>query len=139
AGAGRTTGTERAGLQASGGGRSFWSQRLRDYVTLTKPRIISLLLVTTLAPMVLAAGGWPAGGVVLWTMIGGYLMAGGANTINMFIDRDIDSLMGRTRYRPIPSGRMSPAHALTFGIGLAVASFALFTFQVNLLSAVLAL
>ncbi len=139
AGTGRTTGTERAGLEASQGGRGFWSQRLRDYVTLTKPRIISLLLVTTLAPMVLAAGGWPAGNLVLWTMIGGYLMAGGANTINMFIDRDIDSLMGRTRLRPIPSGRMSPAHALTFGISLAVASFALFAFQVNLLSAVLAL
>ena len=139
AGTGRTTGTERAGLDASEGGRGFWSQRLRDYVTLTKPRIISLLLVTTLAPMVLAAGGWPAGSLVLWTMVGGYLMAGGANTINMFMDRDIDSIMGRTRYRPIPSGRMSPAHALTFGIGLAVTSFALFTFQVNLLSAVLAL
>jgi protoheme IX farnesyltransferase len=136
---GQTTGTERAGLAATVTERGFWSQRLRDYVTLTKPRIISLLLVTTLAPMVLAAGGWPDGMLVFWTMVGGYLMAGGANTINMFIDRDIDSRMARTRYRPVPSGRMSPAHALTFGITLAVASFAIFTFQVNLLSAVLAL
>lgn len=136
---GRTTGTERAGLAASVTARGFWSQRLRDYVTLTKPRIISLLLVTTLAPMVLAAGGWPQGGLVFWTMVGGYLMAGGANTINMFIDRDIDSLMGRTRYRPIPSGRMSPAHALSFGIGLAILSFTIFAVQVNLLSALLAL
>src|SRR5690606_23643862 len=92
-----TTGTQRAGLAAHATpGRSFLSQRLRDYVTLTKPRIISLLLVTTLAPMVLAAGGWPGGWLVFWTMVGGYLMAGGANTINMYIDRDIDAHMGRT-------------------------------------------
>jgi protoheme IX farnesyltransferase len=135
-----TTGTERAGLGAAGAPRrDFLSQRIRDYITLTKPRIISLLLVTTLAPMVLAAGGWPGWGVVGWTMLGGYLMAGGANAINMFMDRDIDSHMGRTRYRPIPSGRMSPGHGLGFGVTLAVSSFLLFTFAVNLLAAVLAL
>ncbi|MQA91014.1 MAG: protoheme IX farnesyltransferase [Gemmatimonas sp.] len=135
-----TTSTERAGLAAEvAPGRSFWSQRLRDYVTLTKPRIISLLLVTTLAPMVLAAGGWPSTGLVVLAMIGGYLMAGGANAINMFLDRDIDSLMARTRLRPIPSGRMSPAHGLGFGIALAVASFLLFALAVNLLAAALAL
>jgi heme o synthase len=138
--AGMTTGTQRAGLAAaraavSGGVR----QRLRDYVTLTKPRIISLLLVTTLAPMVIAARGWPDGTLVLWTMIGGYLMAGGANAINMVMDRDIDSRMVRTSLRPIPSGRMSPAHVLTFAVTLAVAAFAIFTAFVNLLSAVLAL
>jgi heme o synthase len=135
-----TTGTERAGLAAQQGARrAFWSQRLRDYVTLTKPRIISLLLVTTLAPMVLAARGWPGGSLVMLTMLGGYLMAGGANAINMFYDRDIDSIMGRTRLRPIPSGRMTPAHGLGFGITLAVASFALFALTVNLFAAVLAL
>jgi heme o synthase len=135
-----TTGTERAGIAAQDGGRrGFWSQRLRDYVTLTKPRIISLLLITTLAPMVLAAGGWPGLGLVAWTMIGGYLMAGGANAINMFLDRDIDSIMGRTRLRPIPSGRMSPAHGLAFGITLAVLSFGLFAFAVNLVAGLLAL
>lgn len=138
--AGMTTGTERAGIAAQKRrGRSFWSQRLRDYVTLTKPRIISLLLVTTLAPMVLAAGGWPGWAPVGWTMLGGYLMAGGANAINMYLDRDIDGRMGRTRFRPIPSGRMSPAHVMGFGLTLAVVSFALFTFAVNLLAAVLAL
>ena len=135
-----TTATERAGLAAAGGSRrSFWAQRLRDYVTLTKPRIISLLLVTTLAPMVLAAGGWPGGGLVFWTMLGGYLMAGGANAINMYVDRDIDSIMGRTRLRPIPSGRMTPRHGLLFGITLGVAAFAIFAIAVNLLAATFAL
>jgi heme o synthase len=134
-----TTATERAGLSASAARRSSWRQRLRDYATLTKPRIISLLLVTTLGPMVLAAGGWPGWGLVAATMAGGYLMAGGANAINMYIDRDIDGLMGRTRLRPIPSGRMSPAHVLGFGIALATASLALFVTAVNPLAGGLAL
>jgi heme o synthase len=140
AGAEMTTATERAGMEALSGRPTGWlRQRLRDYVTLTKPRIISLLLVTTLAPMIIAQRGWPDGWVVLWTMIGGYLMAGGANSINMFMDRDIDSGMVRTSLRPIPSGRMSGAHVLGFGITLGTAAFALFALQVNLLSAVLAL
>jgi heme o synthase len=134
-----TTATERAGLAAAGSPVSGgWRQRLRDYVTLTKPRIISLLLVTTLAPMIIAARGWPGGATVLWAMLGGYLMAGGANAINMFIDRDIDARMGRTALRPIPSGRMSPGHVLAFGITLGVAAFAVFALALNLLSAVLA-
>jgi heme o synthase len=135
-----TTATERAGLAASRRLASgVLAQRLRDYVTLTKPRVISLLLVTTVVPMIVAAGGWPSGLVVLWTMVGGYLMAGGANAINMFIDRDIDGMMVRTALRPIPSGRMSPGHVLGFGILLALLSFGLFASMVNLLSAVLAL
>jgi heme o synthase len=135
-----TTGTERAGLAAqTDSRRAFWSQRARDYVTLTKPRIISLLLVTTLAPMVLAAQGWPGWRLVGLTMLGGYLMAGGANAINMYLDRDIDGIMGRTRYRPIPSGRMSPGHGLAFGIMLAVLAATLLALHVNLLSALLAL
>jgi heme o synthase len=136
-----TTATQRAGMaaaQSPASGAGF-RQRLLDYVTLTKPRIISLLLVTTLVPMIVALQAWPNGWVVLWTMVGGYLMAGGANTINMYVDRDIDGFMIRTSLRPIPSGRMSPDHALGFGISLAVAAFALFWFAVNLLSAVLAL
>jgi len=138
--AGMTTATERAGISARvESRRGFWSQRLRDYVTLTKPRIISLLLVTTLAPMVLAAGGWPGLGLVAWTMLGGYLMAGGANAINMFLDRDIDSVMGRTRLRPIPSGRMSPLHGLAFGSILGILAFLLLALAVNSLAAVLAL
>ncbi|MBW3628761.1 MAG: heme o synthase [Gemmatimonadetes bacterium] len=135
-----TTATERAGRLAigapDGGGAR---QRIRDYVTLTKPRIISLLLVTTVAPMMLAVRGWPNSWTVLWTMLGGYLMAGGANAINMYLDRDIDRQMARTALRPIPSGRMSPAHVLGFGITLGTAAFALFWTLVNPLSAVLAL
>jgi protoheme IX farnesyltransferase len=133
-----TTATQRAGLAAQG--RSWGvRQRLRDYVTLTKPRIISLLLVTTLAPMIIAVRGWPDSWTVLWTMVGGYLMAGGANAINMYMDRDIDARMPRTALRPIPGGRMSPAHVLGFGVTLASASFVLFALRVNLLSALLAL
>jgi protoheme IX farnesyltransferase len=135
-----TTATERAGLTAvQRSGPGALSQRLRDYVTLTKPRIISLLLVTTLVPMIIAVRGWPGGWTVFWTMLGGYLMAGGANAINMYLDRDIDARMGRTALRPIPSGRMSPAHVLAFGIVLGAAAFAIFALWVNLLSGLLAL
>jgi heme o synthase len=136
-----TTATERAGLAAVAGlsATSGLRQRLNDYVTLTKPRIISLLLVTTLMPMVVAAQGWPGGWVVFWTMVGGYLMAGGANAINMYVDRDIDAVMRRTALRPIPSGRMSPRHVLMFGIGLGVTALAIFAYWVNPLSAGLAL
>jgi heme o synthase len=136
---GMTTATQRAGLAAARSGAGGVRQRLRDYVTLTKPRIISLLLVTTWAPMVIASRGWPDGWTLLWTMLGGYLMAGGANAINMYIDRDIDAHMPRTRLRPLPSGRMSPAHVLGFGITLGAVSFAVYALRVNLLSAVLAL
>ena len=135
-----TTATQRAGMVAAqAGGRAGVRQRLRDYVTLTKPRIISLLLVTTVAPMVIALRGWPDGWTVLWTVLGGYLMAGGANAINMFMDRDIDAHMPRTRLRPIPSGRMSAGHVLAFGVVLGAAAFAVFALLLNLLSAVLAL
>ena len=79
-------------------------------VTLTKPRIISLLLVTTIAPMFIA--GRPGWGLVLGVFFGGYLMAGGANTVNMYLDRDIDDRMARTRLRPIPGGRMRAKHVL---------------------------
>jgi protoheme IX farnesyltransferase len=134
-----TTATQRAGMAAARGGAGGVRQRLRDYVTLTKPRIISLLLVTTWAPMVIASRGWPDGWTLLWTMVGGYLMAGGANAINMFIDRDIDAHMPRTKLRPIPSGRMSPGHVLAFGITLGAAAFAVYAVMVNLLSAILAM
>jgi protoheme IX farnesyltransferase len=134
-----TTATQRAGLAAAQSGAGGVRQLLRDYVTLTKPRIISLLLVTTWAPMVIASRGWPDGWTLLWTMIGGYLMAGGANAINMFMDRDIDAHMPRTKLRPIPSGRMSPGHVLAFGITLGAAAFAVYALLVNVLSAVLAL
>jgi protoheme IX farnesyltransferase len=83
---------------------------------LTKPRIISLLLVITFVPMFLAGDGPPSGWLILWTMVGGFLAAGGANAINQYVDRDIDHVMVRTRKRPLPGGRMSPTQVLIFGI-----------------------
>jgi len=112
---------------------------LRDYVALTKPTIISLLLVVTLVPMFLAGETPPSPLLILWTMLGGFLAAGGANTINQFMDRDIDHVMLRTAKRPLPSGRMTPGQVLTFGLLLSLASFLLLWSQVNLLTALLAL
>jgi len=110
---------------------------LQDLVMLTKPRIISLLLVTTIAPMFVA--GNPDIVLVLLVFVGGYLMAGGANAVNMYMDRDIDDRMARTRLRPIPSGRMSGTSVLAFGVALATAATFLFAFFVNVVSAALAL
>jgi protoheme IX farnesyltransferase len=110
-----------------------------DYVALTKPRIIVLLEITAFFAMVMAAHGWPGSGLVLVTMIGGALAAGGANTINMWFDRDIDQAMTRTCSRPIPSGRIEPMHALLFGIALEVVSFTVLATFANLLAATLAL
>jgi protoheme IX farnesyltransferase len=112
---------------------------LADLVTLTKPRIISLLLVTTLAPMFITPAGVPSLALLGWVTLGGYLMAGGANAINMWFDRDIDDLMTRTRTRPVPSGRVPAGAALLFGISLGTAAFAIFYAMVNPLAAWLAL
>lgn len=112
---------------------------LSDYVALTKPRIILLLLVTTLVPMYLAGDAPPGGWLVLWTMVGGFLAAGGANALNQYIDRDIDHVMSRTRRRPLPGGRMTPLQVLLFGVALSVLSFAVLWWAANLLTAVLAL
>jgi protoheme IX farnesyltransferase len=109
----------------------------RDLVMLTKPRIISLLLVTTVAPMFVA--GDPTWGLVLLVTVGGYLMAGGANAVNMYLDRDIDDVMARTRLRPIPSGRLAAGAVLAFGVALAATATWLFAFYVNLTTAALAL
>jgi len=109
----------------------------RDLVALTKPRIISLLLVTTAAPMY--AAGEPSIWTVLLVMLGGYLMAGGANAINMYLDRDIDDIMARTRLRPIPAGRMTPQQVLAFGVACAAAATWILAFFVNVLAAGLAL
>jgi protoheme IX farnesyltransferase len=109
----------------------------RDLIALTKPRIISLLLLTTLAPMFVA--GSPSWGTILWTGIGGYLMAGGANAVNMYLDRDIDHLMARTKLRPIPSGRLSPRTVLAFGIAIATAATWVLGHFVNVLTSALAL
>ena len=110
-----------------------------DLVALTKPRIISLLLLTTIIPLFVASPDVPPVSVVFWTLVGGYLMAGGANTINMWFDRDIDHVMGRTARRPIPAGRVAPRAALAFGIAQGLAAFAAFWVFVNPLAAWLAL
>ena len=108
------------------------------YVALTKPRIIELLLVTTLPTMVVAEQGLPPVGLMVATLVGGTLAAGGANAINMYVDRDIDAVMERTKGRPLVTGEMSPRAALTFAIGLEVVAFVELWTLVNLLSAVLA-
>jgi len=112
---------------------------VRDYIALTKPRVILLLEVTAVAAMVIAARGWPGWRLVLLTFAGGWLAASGANAINCWFDRDIDLEMGRTRSRPIPAGRIEPRQALAFGAILGIASFLLLAATVNLLSAVLAM
>jgi len=112
---------------------------VNDYVMLTKPRIILLLLIITLVPMFLAGPSAPGGWLILWTMVGGFLAAGGANALNQFFDRDIDHVMARTRLRPLPGGRMRPAQVLIFGSLLGAASFGLLWWQVNLLAATIAL
>ncbi len=119
-----------------------WLQAARlvvaDYVALTKPRVISLLLVTTVATMFVADRS-PRFSTILLTMLGGYLAAGGAGAINHYIERDIDAKMARTSRRPLPSGRIEPRSALTFGIALGVLSFALFALGVNMTAALLAM
>jgi heme o synthase len=110
----------------------------RDYLALTKPRIISLLLVTTVAAMFVADPSGPALSVILWTMLGGYLAAGGAGAINHYIDRDRDARMARTRSRPLVAGRIEPVHGLVFGIVLGVLAVVQLTITVNFLAAVLA-
>jgi protoheme IX farnesyltransferase len=113
-------------------------RRAAAYVALTKPRIIELLLVTTVPTMIVADKGMPSLWLIAATVIGGALAAGGANAVNMYVDRDIDRIMERTRNRPLVTGVIDPLSALVFAIGLEVIAFAwLWTF-VNLLSATLA-
>jgi protoheme IX farnesyltransferase len=119
-----------------------WHRRIATtaavYFRLTKPRVIELLLVTTLPAMILAAGELPSVGLIAAVLVGGALAAGGANTINCWIERDRDQIMRRTARRPLPMGQLAPERALVFGIVLEVAAFALLWGTANLLSAVLA-
>jgi protoheme IX farnesyltransferase len=135
AGLGRST----APLQTAerGGDRTSLARTVAAYVSLTKPRVISLLLLTTLAAMVIAARGLPPVHLILLTLLGGALGAGGANAINCWLDRDIDAVMQRTVWRAIPAGVLQPRDALIFGVLLGVASFVLLAALVNVLSAVL--
>jgi len=111
---------------------------LRAYFALTKPTIIVLLLITTIPSMVLASRGWPSLRLVFATLVGGFLSAGGAAAINQFADRDIDTVMSRTRQRPIPSGLVPAAHAAWLGIALGLLSVGWLAWQVNTLTAALA-
>ncbi len=119
-----------------------WRTKVRAYVALTKPRIIELLLVTTLPAMLLAARDVAVSPLyltwlVVWTLVGGTLAAGAANAMNCYLDRDIDLVMTRTRRRPLPAHAIAPEDALTFGLALGVGSFVLLVAFVNLLAAVL--
>jgi protoheme IX farnesyltransferase len=109
------------------------------YIALTKPRIIELLLITTVPTMVVAEGGWPSLSLILITLVGGSLAAGGANAINMYIDRDIDALMERTKTRPLVTGLIKPRSALVFALVLEIAAFAILWAGANLLSGILAI
>lgn len=112
---------------------------IRDFVTLTKPRIMLLLLFTGYCAMVVAQGGFPKIGVTIATLVGLGLSTGGAAALNMWYDRDIDAVMNRTKNRPIPAGRVKASHALVYGIALQVLSMALLGFAVNWLTSVLGL
>jgi protoheme IX farnesyltransferase len=112
-------------------------QRALAYFLLTKPRIIELLLITTVPPMVVAHGGLPSLSLILLTLFGGALAAGGANAINCYLDRDIDEIMPRTRKRPLPQHKIPPRNAVVFGSVLGIVSFALMATMVNFLSATL--
>lgn len=111
----------------------------KDYLLLTKPIVVALLLTTTLAAMIVGAGKIPSFGHMFWTLLGGGLTAGGASAINQYIDRDRDSAMARTRKRPLPDGRLNATQVISFGLILCILGLALLVFFVNLLSAALAL
>src|SRR3712207_1188797 len=117
--------------------RSGARQVVRDYVTLTKPKVQSLLLLTTVTTMYIA--GDPSPGLVLVTLLGGALSAGGAGAVNHWYDRDVDAQMARTATRPVPSGRVAPRSALLFGIALAALSVVVLAVGANPLAAALSL
>ena len=112
---------------------------MRGYISLAKPRIISLLLITTVPAMVVAERGWPSPWLILATLIGGAMSAAGANTINCWYDRDIDSIMRRTQHRPLVTGEIEPSHALSFGIALGAGAFLFLWATTTLAAAILAL
>jgi len=123
----------------SGRSSPFLNEQIVGYIALTKPRIIELLLITTVPPMFVAAGAVPGAWLMIATVLGGTFAAGGANAINMFIDRDIDQLMERTKGRPLVTGVMSPKNALIFALTLEIIAFIWLWQFVNFLSAVLAI
>ena len=128
-----------AALTPSPRGHRPFGARAKAFVALTKPRIIELLLITTVPVMFLATQDVPNLWLVVTTCVGGYLSAGGANALNMYIDRDIDALMHRTEQRPLVTGLVSPREGLVFGITLSVVSTVWFWTLINPLSAILSL
>lgn len=112
---------------------------LKDFLTLTKPIVVALLLVTTFAGMVIGAKAWPSLELTFWIMLGGFMAAGGSSAINQYIDRYDDIKMQRTQKRPIPSGRLTPGEGLAFGVSMALISFYIMAIYVNLLAALLTL
>jgi protoheme IX farnesyltransferase len=112
---------------------------LKDFLMLTKPIVVALLLVTTFAGMIIGAKSWPAARLIFWTLLGGFLAAGGSGAINQYIDREDDIRMQRTSRRPIPAGRLTPAEGLAFGVAISLASFYLMVAFVNFLAALLSL
>jgi protoheme IX farnesyltransferase len=114
-------------------------QRLIDFLILTKPIIVALLLVTTFAGLVAGGKAWPSFSLAFWTLLGGALAAGGSGAINQYIDRDLDRNMQRTAKRPLAAGRMTPAEGLSFGLALSIISFYIMAGYVNLLAAFLSL
>jgi protoheme IX farnesyltransferase len=127
------------GLQAAVKPNLTFRETISAYLALTKPRIISLLLITTIPAMILAEEGVPSAWLVFATVLGGTLAAGGANAINCYLDRDIDEIMHRTQGRPLPMGKVEPQHALIFALALEAAAFVLLVVTSNLLAGVLAL
>jgi protoheme IX farnesyltransferase len=139
AGVGAQAARSRTGHLAPARRRSVALAVVRDYITLTKPRIIALLLLTTVATMFVADPAGPSAATILWTMLGGYLAAGGAGAINHYLDREVDARMARTRRRPLVSGRIEPVNGLVFGVALGVVAFAQLWVTVNPVAAALAM
>ena len=115
-----------------------WREKIKDYVSLTKPGVISLLILTTITSMYITPAGMPSLGLVLWTAVGGWLMAAASHAFNCYLDRDIDVLMGRTGRRPIPSGRIPGWHAVVLGVVLMLISAVILVVYANWLAAALA-
>ncbi len=133
--AGRTVEEEEQDYRTTVGRKGLW----KDFLMLTKPIVVALLLVTTFTGMVIGAKAWPSLSLVFWTLLGGALAAGGSGAINQYIDRFDDSRMQRTEKRPIPAGRLTPGEGLAFGVAISLVSFYLVTAYVNLLAALLVL
>src|SRR5690606_18491242 len=133
--AARSTEEEMADAASIAGRKGLW----KDLLALTKPVVVLLLLVTTYAGMVIGAQAWPSLSLTFWTLLGGFMAAGGSGAINQYIDRLDDVKMQRTQKRPIPAGRLTPGEGLAFGVGIALASFYLMVAVVNFLAALLSL